>query len=192
MEKAHRESLLKADTLHESISDVQRTLEAMNVALESMQKRSDAELSLSQLSDQESRLMAMVKDVEIKDEQVRRQLNLALERTEKLHASQATRRTLFESSLATLKAEYEALSKERQVVQEKVDSNELQTKEIEAQVSKFSLFHLFCYIPVFTTHISLNTIFLRWNGYFYIFCTWFPGMDCYSIFSYISIVVCAV
>lgn len=134
LEKSHRETLFRADSLNESISDVQRTLEAMNIALESLQKRSDAELSFAQLSDKESRLLAELKDAEIRDEQARRQLSLALERTEKLHSSQATRRTLFESSLGTLKAEYEALSRERQLIQEKIDANERQSRDIEQQV----------------------------------------------------------
>ncbi|KGG52715.1 spindle pole body associated protein [Mitosporidium daphniae] len=141
LEKSHRETLFRADSLNESISDVQRTLEAMNIALESLQKRSDAELSFAQLSDKESRLLAELKDAEIRDEQARRQLSLALERTEKLHSSQATRRTLFESSLGTLKAEYEALSRERQLIQEKIDANERQSRDIEQQINSLKKAH---------------------------------------------------
>ena len=115
----------------------------MDIALESLQKRSDAELSFAQLSDKESRLLAELKDAEIRDEQARRQLSLALERTEKLHASQATRRTLFESSLGTLKAEYEALSRERQLIQEKIDATEKQSRDIEQQVGFCSAYEHF-------------------------------------------------
>jgi kinetochore protein Nuf2 len=120
--------------------ELSKALAKMNECSALLDKKNSLELQL--LSERENLLKREQYSMEIhqKELQMRRQLSSQQEKIDKLNVQQTQKRSVIEESLRSLREEYEVVTKERNAVQDKIDTNERLIKEAETNVLLSSVY----------------------------------------------------
>ena len=114
--------------------ELSKSFAKMNECLEFSYKK--ASLEMQHLAEKENiaKREQYAEEINQKELQMRRQLSSQQEKIDKLNFQQSQKRSVIEDSLKSLREEYEAISKERNAVQEKININERCIKETENNV----------------------------------------------------------
>ncbi|KAI9019812.1 Nuf2 family-domain-containing protein [Hyaloraphidium curvatum] len=136
LEKKARELQAKLDMFGSIEQDLVPCIDAMKEC-ESEMKRADE--TLKKVHDDKDKIekkSATLRDLMVKETQLKRQVVTAQEKVQRLQRHQGMKREAAEIKLKKLKEEYSAISLERQNVQLKIDQNRRIAEEMEAKTAE--------------------------------------------------------
>ena len=136
LEKKSRELQMKLDALTQIEQDLTRALNLLEQNDEIVKKRDSLTIQLQDDQEALNKKNVYIKDLELKEQQGRRQLAIAQEKHAKLLEQQQARRQQIEAQLATLRQDYATLSEERARLLAKMDQTDKMIKDMELKVNK--------------------------------------------------------
>ena len=134
LEKKSRELQMKLDALTQIEADTTRSLNLLEQNDEIVKKRDSLTIQLQDDKETINKKNVYIKDLELKEQQCRRQLTVSQEKYSKLLNQQDQRRGQIESQLTTLRQDYCTLSEERSRLVNKMDQTEKMIKDMESKV----------------------------------------------------------
>ncbi len=137
LEKKSRELQMKLDALTQIEQDLSRALNLLEQNDEIVKKRDSLTIQLQDDKEAINKKNVYLKDLELKEQQCKRQLAVSQEKHAKLLQQQEQRRNQIESQLATLRQDYTTLSEERARLINKMDQTEKMIKDMESKVKLF-------------------------------------------------------
>lgn len=135
LEKKSRELQMKLDALTQIEQDLTRALNLLEQNDEIVRKRDSLTIQLQDDKEALNKKNVYIKDLELKEQQCRRQLSIAQEKHAKLLEQQHARRQQIEGQLGTLRQDYATLSEERSRLLSKMDQTDKMIKDMELKVS---------------------------------------------------------
>lgn len=139
LEKKSRELQMKLDALTQIEADTTRSLNLLEQNDEIVKKRDSLIIQLQDDKETINKKNVYIKDLELKEQQCRRQLTVSQEKYSKLLQQQDQRRSQIETQLTTLRQDYNTLSEERSRLVNKMDQTEKMIKDMESKVILFNL-----------------------------------------------------
>ena len=136
LEKKSRELQMKLDALTQIEQDLTRALNLLEQNDEIVKKRDSLTIQLQDDKETINKKNVYIKDLELKEQQCRRQLAIAQEKHSKLLVQQEQCRSQVESQLNTLRQDYATLSEERNRLLNKMDQTDKMIKDMESKVRK--------------------------------------------------------
>lgn len=136
LEKKSRELQMKLDALTQIESETTRALNLLEQNDEIVKKKDSLIIQLQDDKELINKKSVFIKDLELKEQQCRRQLSISQEKYSKLLQQQDQRRSQIESQLNTLRQDYDTLSEERARLINKMDHTEKMIKDMESKVKK--------------------------------------------------------
>lgn len=136
LEKKSRELQMKLDALTQIESDTTRSLNLLEQNDEIVKKRDSLIIQLQDDKETINKKNVYIKDLELKEQQCRRQLNVSQEKHSKLTQQQALRRDQVQKQMTELSQEYNAASDERTRHLKKMEQTEQAIKDTELKVIK--------------------------------------------------------
>lgn len=148
LEKKSRELQMKLDALTQIEADTTRALNLLEQNDEIVRKRDSLIIQLQDDKETINKKNVYIKDLELKEQQCRRQLTVSQEKYSKLLQQQDQRRSQIEVQLTTLRQDYNTISEERSRLINKMDQTDKMIKDMESKVllSYFLLFHICLFI----------------------------------------------
>lgn len=134
LEKKSRELQMKLDALTQIEADTTRALNLLEQNDEIVRKRDSLIIQLQDDKETINKKNVYIKDLELKEQQCRRQLTVSQEKYSKLLQQQDQRRSQIETQLTTLRQDYNTLSEERSRLVNKMDQTEKMIKGMESKV----------------------------------------------------------
>ena len=134
LEKKSRELQMKLDALTQIEADTTRALNLLEQNDEIVRKRDSLIIQLQDDKETINKQNVYIKDLELKEQQCRRQLTVSQEKYSKLLQQQDQRRSQIEDQLTTLRQDYNTLSEERSRLVNKMDQTEKMIKDMESKV----------------------------------------------------------
>lgn len=134
LEKKSRELQMKLDALTQIEADSTRALNLLEQNDEIVKKRDSLIIQLQDDKETINKKNVYIKDLELKEQQCRRQLTVSQEKHAKLLQQQDQRRSQIEEQLTTLRQDYSTLSEERARLVNKMDSTDKMIKDMESKV----------------------------------------------------------
>lgn len=134
LEKKSRELQMKLDALTQIEADTTRALNLLEQNDEIVRKRDSLIIQLQDDKETINKKNVYIKDLELKEQQCRRQLAVSQEKYSKLLQQQDQRRSQIEAQLTTLRQDYNTLSEERSRLVNKMDQTEKMIKDMESKV----------------------------------------------------------
>jgi kinetochore protein Nuf2 len=134
LEKKSRELQMKLDALTQIEADTTRALNLLEQNDEIVKKRDSLIIQLQDDKETINKKNVYIKDLELKEQQCRRQLTVSQEKYSKLLQQQDQRRSQIEAQLATLRQDYSTLSEERSRLVNKMDQTDKMIKDMESKV----------------------------------------------------------
>ena len=134
LEKKSRELQMKLDALTQIEADTTRALNLLEQNDEIVRKRDSLIIQLQDDKETINKKNVYIKDLELKEQQCRRQLTVSQEKYSKLLQQQDQRRSQIEDQLTTLRQDYNTLSEERSRLVNKMDQTEKMIKDMESKV----------------------------------------------------------
>lgn len=134
LEKKSRELQMKLDALTQIEQDLTRALNLLEQNDEIVKKRDSLTIQLQDDKEAINKKNVYSKDLELKEQQCKRQLAVSQEKHAKLLQQQEQRRGQIESQLAALRQDYATLSEERARLINKMDQTEKMIKDMETKV----------------------------------------------------------
>jgi kinetochore protein Nuf2 len=144
LEKKSRELQMKLDALTQIEADTTRALNLLEQNDEIVKKRDSLIIQLQDDKETINKKNVYIKDLELKEQQCRRQLTVSQEKYSKLLQQQDQRRSQIETQLTTLRQDYNTLSEERSRLVNKMDQTDKMIKDMESKV--FSTMQLLVYL----------------------------------------------
>jgi kinetochore protein Nuf2 len=144
LEKKSRELQMKLDALTQIEADTTRALNLLEQNDEIVKKRDSLIIQLQDDKETINKKNVYIKDLELKEQQCRRQLTVSQEKYSKLLQQQDQRRSQIETQLTTLRQDYNTLSEERSRLVNKMDQTDKMIKDMESKV--FSTLQLLVYL----------------------------------------------
>lgn len=136
LEKKSRELQMKLDALTQIETDTTRALNLLEQNDEIVKKRDSLIIQLQDDKETINKKNVYIKDLELKEQQCRRQLTVSQEKYSKLLQQQDQRRSQIENQLTTLRQDYNTLSEERSRLVNKMDQTDKMIKDMESKVRK--------------------------------------------------------
>lgn len=136
LEKKSRELQMKLDALTQIETDTTRALNLLEQNDEIVRKRDSLIIQLQDDKETINKKNVYIKDLELKEQQCRRQLTVSQEKYSKLLQQQDQRRAQIENQLTTLRQDYNTLSEERSRLVNKMDQTDKMIKDMESKVRK--------------------------------------------------------
>lgn len=148
LEKKSRELQMKLDALTQIEADTTRALNLLEQNDEIVRKRDSLIIQLQDDKETINKKNVYIKDLELKEQQCRRQLTVSQEKYSKLLQQQDQRRSQIEVQLTTLRQDYNTISEERSRLINKMDQTDKMIKDMESKVllSYFLLFHICLFV----------------------------------------------
>ena len=143
LEKKSRELQMKLDALTQIEADTTRSLNLLEQNDEIVKKRDSLIIQLQDDKETINKKNVYIKDLELKEQQCRRQLAVSQEKYSKLLQQQDQRRSQIEIQLTTLRQDYSTLSEERSRLVNKMDQTEKMIKDMESKVILFNLKYIY-------------------------------------------------
>lgn len=142
LEKKSRELQMKLDALTQIESDTARSLNLLEQNDEIVKKHDSLIIQLQDDKETINKKNVYIKDLELKEQQCRRQSTVSQEKLSKLMQQQALRREQVQKQMTELSQEYNAASDERARHLKKMEQTEQAIKDTELKVIKpfFMLF----------------------------------------------------
>lgn len=134
LEKKSRELQMKLDALTQIEQDITRALNLLDQNDEIVRKRDSLIIQLQDDKETINKKTVFTKDLELKEQQCRRQLVVSQEKYAKLLQQQEQRREQVETQLSTLRQDYSTLSEERSRLINKMDQTDKMIKDMESKV----------------------------------------------------------
>lgn len=134
LEKKSRELQMKLDALTQIETDTTRALNLLEQNDEIVRKRDSLIIQLQDDKETINKKNVYIKDLELKEQQCRRQLTVSQEKYSKLLQQQDQRRAQIETQLTTLRQDYNTLSEERSRLVNKMDQTDKMIKDHESKV----------------------------------------------------------
>lgn len=135
LEKKSRELQMKLDALTQIEADTTRALNLLEQNDEIVKKRDSLIIQLQDDKETINKKNVYIKDLELKEQQCRRQLTVSQEKYSKLLQQQDQRRSQIEAQLTTLRQDYNTLSEERSRLVNKMDQTDKMIKDMESKVN---------------------------------------------------------
>lgn len=135
LERKSRELQMKLDALTQIEADTTRALNLLEQNDEIVRKRDSLIIQLQDDKETINKKNVYIKDLELKEQQCRRQLTVSQEKFSKLLQQQEQRRAQIEIQLNTLRQDYSTLSEERSRLLNKMDQTEKMIKDMESKVN---------------------------------------------------------
>lgn len=149
LEKKSRELQMKLDALTQIEADTTRALNLLEQNDEIVKKRDSLIIQLQDDKETINKKNVYIKDLELKEQQCRRQLTVSQEKHSKLLQQQDQRRSQIETQLAALRQDYSALSEERARLISKMDQTEIMIKDMESKVKcSFYSFRFYHFVVI--------------------------------------------
>lgn len=139
LEKKSRELQMKLDALTQIEADTTRALNLLEQNDEIVRKRDSLIIQLQDDKETINKKNVYIKDLELKEQQCRRQLTVSQEKYSKLLQQQDQRRSQIEAQLTTLRQDYNTLSEERSRLVNKMDQTDKMIKDMESKVKNQKL-----------------------------------------------------
>lgn len=134
LEKKSRELQMKLDALTQIEADTTRALNLLEQNDEIVKKRDSLIIQLQDDKETINKKNVYIKDLELKEQQCRRQLTVSQEKYSKLLQQQDQRRSQIEAQLTNLRQDYSTLSEERSRLVNKMDQTDKMIKDMESKV----------------------------------------------------------
>lgn len=134
LEKKSRELQMKLDALTQIEADTTRALNLLEQNDEIVKKRDSLMIQLQDDKETINKKNVYIKDLELKEQQCRRQSTVSQEKYAKLLQQQDQRRSQIETQLTTLRQDYSTLSEERSRLVNKMDQTDKMIKDMESKV----------------------------------------------------------
>ncbi len=134
LERKSRELQMKLDALTQIEQDLSRALNLLEQNDEIVKKRDSLTIQLQDDKEAINKKNVYLKDLELKEQQCKRQWTVSQEKHAKLLQQQEQRRGQIEAQLATLRQDYTTLSEERARLLNKMDQTEKMIKDMESKV----------------------------------------------------------
>jgi kinetochore protein Nuf2 len=134
LEKKSRELQMKLDALTQIEADTTRALNLLEQNDEIVKKRDSLMIQLQDDKEAINKKNVYIKDLELKEQQCRRQSTVSQEKYTKLLQQQDQRRSQIETQLTTLRQDYSTLSEERSRLVNKMDHTDKMIKDMESKV----------------------------------------------------------
>lgn len=161
LEKKSRELQMKLDALTQIEADTTRALNLLEQNDEIVKKRDSLIIQLQDDKETINKKNVYIKDLELKEQQCRRQLTVSQEKYSKLLHQQDQRRAQIEAQLSTLRQDYNTLSEERSRLVNKMDQTDKMIKDMESKVNLIFYGDLF----VLQSHTHTLSIFFSFCSY---------------------------
>lgn len=143
LEKKSRELQMKSDALTQIEADSTRALNLLEQNDEIVKKRDSLIIQLQDDKETINKKNVYLKDLELKEQQYRRQSTVSQEKYAKLLHQQDQRRSQIEDQLTTLRQDYSTLSEERARLVNKMDQTDKMIKDMESKVKSKVVFNRF-------------------------------------------------
>lgn len=137
LEKKSRELQMKLDALTQIEADSTRALNLLEQNDEIVKKRDSLIIQLQDDKETINKKNVYIKDLELKEQQCRRQLTVSQDKYSKLLHQQDQRRSQIEEQLTTLRQDYSTLSEERSRLVNKMDQTDKMIKDMESKVKYY-------------------------------------------------------
>lgn len=141
LERKSRELQMKLDALTQIDQDLSRTLTLLEQNDEIVKKRDALQIRLQDDKEAVNKRGVLIGDLELKEQQARRQFSQAGERHAKLLAQQDARRAQIEGQLGALRQDYTTLSEERARLLAKMDQTDRSIKDMESKLFELKNTH---------------------------------------------------
>lgn len=146
LEKKSRELQMKLDALTQIEADTTRALNLLEQNDEIVKKRDSLMIQLQDDKEAINKKNVYIKDLELKEQQCRRQSTVSQEKYTKLLQQQDQRRSQIETQLTTLRQDYSTLSEERSRLVNKMDHTDKMIKDMESKVPQMHQFDIYIFL----------------------------------------------
>ena len=146
LEKKSRELQMKLDALTQIEADTTRALNLLEQNDEIVKKRDSLTIQLQDDKEAINKKNVYIKDLELKEQQCRRQSTVSQEKYTKLLQQQDQRRSQIETQLTTLRQDYSTLSEERSRLVNKMDHTDKMIKDMESKVPQMHQFDIYLFL----------------------------------------------
>lgn len=146
LEKKSRELQMKLDALTQIEADTTRALNLLEQNDEIVKKRDSLMIQLQDDKEAINKKNVYIKDLELKEQQCRRQSTVSQEKYTKLLQQQDQRRSQIETQLTTLRQDYSTLSEERSRLVNKMDHTDKMIKDMESKVPQMHQFDIYLFL----------------------------------------------
>lgn len=141
LEKKSRELQMKLDALTQVEQDITRALNLLEQNDEIVKKRDSLTIQLQDDKETINKKNVYIKDLELKEQQCRRQLVVSQDKHSKLLQQQDHRREQIQVQLTNLRQDYTTLSEERSRLINKMDQTEKMIKDMESKLFELRRTH---------------------------------------------------
>jgi kinetochore protein Nuf2 len=146
LEKKSRELQMKLDALTQIEADTTRALNLLEQNDEIVKKRDSLMIQLQDDKEAINKKNVYIKDLELKEQQCRRQSTVSQEKYTKLLQQQDQRRSQIETQLTTLRQDYSTLSEERSRLVNKMDHTDKMIKDMESKVPQNASIDIYLFL----------------------------------------------